>query len=946
MSTSIEQLTTQQLHRPAVISTVQKELGLDRVRASVALDTAAAQVTGVFRQLSSDGPGSTVLYEHVRSATDETAQSLLHDNRRQAAVINANGLLQTIAGAERRSQLVEHVSSNAGLSPAQADVALAFASTGVITALRSKLAVTPDNDHPDGLAALLAWQSPGASAAGTQDGAAAAVVDAGESDNDWWSRYALPLMLLALLLLSTLTFCSESKKRKGLVVENDQLQQALGTAQADVTARTRSMNTLESDLSLAQQRLEETTQSAGAELETLRAENNSVKGQLADTQTLSLQYKRDLGTLQSAHETALAELDNFRGLPTDTLALQQRMREAITERDDARQQQSALDASWQQAKADLQSAEQVNATLETDLDDLRLRLEASTQTVAELTSQAEVLVSERDAVATELESTQTLLEQAQQQREDLSASAAGLEMRLGDAMPRLAALSNEVKTLTDENAALETARQTADDALAQARASQTARDEQYSEVRAQLQDQLDQAVEARTTAENKLGEQRQLIDESKVTIADLQERVEALQGAEITAAEQLQSLNEQVSAAQADSLRASAKIDSLTGAVSAREEELGAVSKSLDAAEQQLTSLTDERDALRRKRDELTLEIERLSTDNQTLTERLDTLVQERGALDDALTESGAQREQLSSEVAALQQTLDTTTATLDQTTDRTQSTQSELQQAKDEIVALRSEQQGAIEQINTLEETVSAKDDALAAAAEEQQTADRTIESLQQANERLQQAQQRSSEQAATTIAALRQSLADADGRLGALTTAVESVKTELSEVNDESIAATRETQEIRSEIEAQLTAAGVSGVTVQSIEGDRAVAITVGPGNLYRKGAVSLSREGTVVLKKIGDVLSAYPEWWVDVEGHTDSTPIGYALSRTYPSNWELSSARASAVVNYLSLATDMKPASMSARGYADTVPLASNEDEAGREKNRRVDIVMRRR
>ena len=75
------------------------------------------------------------------------------------------------------------------------------------------------------------------------------------------------------------------------------------------------------------------------------------------------------------------------------------------------------------------------------------------------------------------------------------------------------------------------------------------------------------------------------------------------------------------------------------------------------------------------------------------------------------------------------------------------------------------------------------------------------------------------------------------------------------------------------------------------------------------------------------------------ITVEGHTDNVPIS---TPQFPSNWELSAARASTVVRHL-IARGIPADRLSAVGYADTRPLAANDTEAGRAKNRRVSIII---
>jgi chemotaxis protein MotB len=76
------------------------------------------------------------------------------------------------------------------------------------------------------------------------------------------------------------------------------------------------------------------------------------------------------------------------------------------------------------------------------------------------------------------------------------------------------------------------------------------------------------------------------------------------------------------------------------------------------------------------------------------------------------------------------------------------------------------------------------------------------------------------------------------------------------------------------------------------------------------------------------------------VRLEGHTDSTPINTAR---FHSNWDLSAARSIAILEILSNRWGVPRSRLSIAGYADTAPVASNETEEGRARNRRADIVI---
>src|SRR5204862_7400713 len=93
----------------------------------------------------------------------------------------------------------------------------------------------------------------------------------------------------------------------------------------------------------------------------------------------------------------------------------------------------------------------------------------------------------------------------------------------------------------------------------------------------------------------------------------------------------------------------------------------------------------------------------------------------------------------------------------------------------------------------------------------------------------------------------------------------------------------------------------------------------------------------------KQIGELRSTSPEKQIRIEGHTDNVPISSKLQDRFRTNWELSTARATTVVRYLIDQGGVDRQYLSAVGYADTHPLASNDSEEGRSSNRRIEIVL---
>jgi chemotaxis protein MotB len=79
------------------------------------------------------------------------------------------------------------------------------------------------------------------------------------------------------------------------------------------------------------------------------------------------------------------------------------------------------------------------------------------------------------------------------------------------------------------------------------------------------------------------------------------------------------------------------------------------------------------------------------------------------------------------------------------------------------------------------------------------------------------------------------------------------------------------------------------------------------------------------------------------IQVEGHTDNVPILSDLKNRYPTNWELSTARATEVVRYLQEHGGLDARLLSATGYGQFQPVASNDTDEGKHKNRRIEIVL---
>jgi len=120
-----------------------------------------------------------------------------------------------------------------------------------------------------------------------------------------------------------------------------------------------------------------------------------------------------------------------------------------------------------------------------------------------------------------------------------------------------------------------------------------------------------------------------------------------------------------------------------------------------------------------------------------------------------------------------------------------------------------------------------------------------------------------------------------------------------------------------------------------------ERGLVITIVGDVLFDSGKAKIRSESFPILDKIASVLKEnVPELNVGIEGHTDNQPIKFS---GWKSNWELSTARALSVLHYLVEDKNISPERISAVGYGEYRPVASNITKEGRQLNRRVEIVI---
>ena len=110
-----------------------------------------------------------------------------------------------------------------------------------------------------------------------------------------------------------------------------------------------------------------------------------------------------------------------------------------------------------------------------------------------------------------------------------------------------------------------------------------------------------------------------------------------------------------------------------------------------------------------------------------------------------------------------------------------------------------------------------------------------------------------------------------------------------------------------------------------------------------VFRSGSADILPEGMAVLDKLVEAIADSTDI-IRVEGHTDDTPISDKLKAKYPSNWELSAARASAVARYIETRHHVNPKRLESLGFSMYHPLAPNDTDENKQRNRRVEIVLK--
>jgi chemotaxis protein MotB len=207
---------------------------------------------------------------------------------------------------------------------------------------------------------------------------------------------------------------------------------------------------------------------------------------------------------------------------------------------------------------------------------------------------------------------------------------------------------------------------------------------------------------------------------------------------------------------------------------------------------------------------------------------------------------------------------------------------------------------------------------------------------------------QNRSSSRRVITLERERDRLQERIGRLRASEEALRRERDQLARERDalrsgheQAQAALAALQEAQDALRQRLQAELASGEAQLRDDGD-VVTVELDERILFPSGHAELNPRGREVLERVAQSLAALPNRTIRVEGHTDSTPISADNESGFPTNWELSTSRATSVVRFFE-AQGIAGSRLSAVGWGQHHPVATNDTVAGRRRNRRIEIVL---
>ncbi len=257
-------------------------------------------------------------------------------------------------------------------------------------------------------------------------------------------------------------------------------------------------------------------------------------------------------------------------------------------------------------------------------------------------------------------------------------------------------------------------------------------------------------------------------------------------------------------------------------------------------------------------------------------------------------------------------------------TKNKLENSNSNLQSEYDKIKAERDKLANDYAASKKKFETLKASYDAL-----EKNSSDALADNMQQNRELL------------AKLEAKQKTLATEQERLNKLKSDLETSSTRLAEL--EKLISDKEAtmQKLKETLSSALNSFEGKGLTVENRNGK--VYVSMENKLLFESGSWTVGTEGKKAVKTLGSVLAENPDISVLIEGHTDDDKIVGTIGGGVKNNWDLSTKRATAIVTILSENKNINKKNLTAAGRSEYAPLAANDTNEGKAKNRRIEIIL---
>jgi len=260
---------------------------------------------------------------------------------------------------------------------------------------------------------------------------------------------------------------------------------------------------------------------------------------------------------------------------------------------------------------------------------------------------------------------------------------------------------------------------------------------------------------------------------------------------------------------------------------------------------------------------------------------------------------------------------------------------------AKSDFLAKVAELDGVQKEKAGLEEQNRAKDKDIAGLKQQVNDLTKQKEQLEKENANIKSTLELSRSQLSKDVVALKNKIDENNAKIKTLETDLAAKNKELDQLAQEKERAVAQVKGTYDSLVTELKHEIKQG-EIQITQLKDKLTVNMVDKILFDSGSAVIKKNGEKVLDRVGEILKGVSGRQIKVEGHTDNVPISSRLADRFPTNWELSTARATMVVRYLQ-ERGVNPGVLSAEGYAEFHPVSPNDSDEGKAANRRIEIVL---